>query len=317
MKRESRLSVLAAIAANVGIAAMKFIVAGLSGSSAMLSEGIHSLVDTGDGVLLWVGMNRSQRPPDDLHPFGHGKELYFWTLVVAILVFAVGGGMSGYEGITHLVHPHAPRHGGWTYAVIGGSALFESTSWLFAWRGFNKERAGRGVWNTITTGKDPTSFAVLFEDSAALLSLAVAFCGIWLSHRLDTPIPDALASLLIGAILMTTATLLVHATRRLLIGQSADPALIEMIRRTASEDADVERVGRILTVHFGPDQILAQVELSFSGRLRAEELVDAIARTEKKLRERCPALKYISLEAEPVAALSRRRRTGDAARNLA
>src|ERR1051325_1312598 len=228
-----RVAILAAIFANLAIAAVKFFAAALSGSSAMISEGIHSLVDTGDGVLLWLGVRRSQRPPDDQHPFGHGKELYFWNLVVAVLVFAVGGGMSAYEGILHLLNPHQAHHTVVTYVVLGAAFVFEGTSWLFAWRSFRHEREGRGVWETIETSKDPSSFAILFEDSAALIGIVVAFAGVWSSQHWGSPIPDALASMVIGALLMATASLLARATLRLLIGESAAPETIERIRRLA------------------------------------------------------------------------------------
>jgi cation diffusion facilitator family transporter len=250
-------------------------------------------------------MNRSQRPPDELHPFGHGKELYFWTLVVAVLVFAVGGGMSMYEGILHLAHPEPATHGVWTYVVLGGAAVFEGTSWVFAWRSFNRERRARGVWETVTTGKDPTAFAVLFEDSAALVGLAVAFGGVWLSATLRSPIPDAIASILIGVILMVIATLLVRATLRLLVGQSADPAMVASIRETAGGDGAVQRVGRVLTVHFGPETVLAAVELSFSPDLNAEAIATAIDRIQRALKQRCPALRHVFLEAESLADVAR------------
>jgi cation diffusion facilitator family transporter len=296
--KESRTAVVAAIIANLAIAAMKFVAAAVSGSSAMLSEGIHSLVDTGDGVLLWIGLSRSQRPADDQHPFGHGKELYFWTLVVAILVFAVGGGMSIFEGITHLMNPRRHTAGGWTYAVLGGASLFEGTSWLFAWRAFQKSRHRRGVWETISESKDPSSFAILFEDSAALLGLLVAFTGVWLSDHLDSAVPDGVASLLIGVILMVTATLLVRATLRLVIGQAADPALVRDIRARIGEDPVACRVGRVRTVHFGPESVLAQIEVAFARRLDAEEVASTIDRMQRRLRGAHPELEHIFIEAE-------------------
>jgi cation diffusion facilitator family transporter len=296
----SRLAILAAIAANLAIATMKFVAAAVSGSSAMISEGIHSLVDTGDGILLWVCVTRSRRPPDDIHPFGHGKELYFWTLVVAVLVFAVGGGMSIYEGILHLMNPHPHSAGRWTYLVLGGAFLFEATSWTFAWRAFSRERGRRGIWETIEVSKDPSSFAILFEDSAALLGLVVAFGGVWASELLASPIPDGLASIVIGALLMGTALLLVRATLRLLVGQSASPALVRAIRGAAADEKDVQRVGRVRTVHFGPDTVLAQVEVGFSPGLHAEELAAAIDRIQRRLKKDHPQLQHVFFEAERV-----------------
>jgi cation diffusion facilitator family transporter len=302
---ETAVAIIAAIIANLAIAAVKFTAAAFSGSSAMISEGIHSLVDTGDGVLLWLGVRRSRRPPDARHPFGHGKELYFWNLVVAVLVFAVGGGMSAYEGIIHLANPHPSHHSNWTYAVLAAAFLFEGTSWSFAWRSFRREREGRGVWETIETSKDPSSFAILFEDSAALAGILVAFAGIWLSQRFASPAPDAIASIVIGAILMATASLLARATLRLLIGESADPETVERIRRIASQDDAVERVGRVLTVHFGPETVLVQIELFFAPRLGAEEVARAIDRIQRRLKDADATLKHVFIEAESLAALGR------------
>jgi cation diffusion facilitator family transporter len=295
---ESKTAVFAAIAANLAIAAMKFVAAALSGSSAMLSEGIHSLVDTGDGVLLWVGMVRGKKPADSVHPFGHGKELYFWTLIVGVLIFAVGGGMSAYEGIVHLINPRPSHHGNWIYLVLAGSFVFEGISWLFAWRNFTREREGRGIWETISASKDPTSFAILFEDSAALIGLVVAALGVWLSQRMGTPIPDALASIVIGVVLMVTAALLVQATLRLIVGQSADPETVGTIRRAAAEDAAVKGVGRVMTVHFGPENVVAQIELFFTRDLAAEEVAQAIDRIQRRLKSEEPMLKHIFIEAE-------------------
>ena len=289
---------LVAIAANTAIAVLKFVVAVVSGSAAMVSEGIHSLVDTGDGVLLWVGMRRSERAPDETHPFGHGKELYFWTLVVAMMVFAGGGGLSIYEGISHIVRPRMISNVGWTYAVIAGSALFEGISWTVSWRQFRRERGRRGVWETIDTSKDPSTFAVLFEDSAALLGLVVAFVGVWLGHTLHNPLPDALASIVIGFILMTAAVLLARATLRLLVGQSTDRATVREIRALLVQDPAVEQVGRVLTVHYGPDDVVAEIELYFRRDLPAEQLAHAIDRLQEQLRQRFTLLKHVFIEAQ-------------------
>jgi cation diffusion facilitator family transporter len=305
MREESRIAILAAIVANLAIAAVKFVAAAVSGSSAMISEGIHSLVDTGDGVLLWLGVRRSRRPPDERHPFGHGKELYFWNLVVAVLVFAVGGGMSAYEGIIHLVHPHRANPGDWIYLVLAAAFVFEGISWLFAWRSFQRERGRRGVWETIAASKDPTSFAILFEDSAALAGIVAAFAGIWLSRRLASPIPDAVASIVIGAILMTTASLLARATLRLLIGESADPKIVDEIRRVAADDPAVERVGKVWTVHFGPETVLAQIELFFARHLAGEDVARSIDRLQRRIKQTNPALTHVFIEAESLAALGR------------
>src|ERR1700694_5702519 len=184
MASESKTAIFAAIAGNLAIAATKFVAAAFTGSSAMLSECIHSLVDTGNGGLLLLGVRKSKKPPDATHPFGHGKELYFWSLVVAILIFALGGGMSVYEGVTHLAHPQV-HHSIWNYLVLGFAIIFESFSFYFAYQAFRKEMGGQGVLETIRLSKDPTTFTVLFEDTAAILGLGVAFLGIFLGHLLN------------------------------------------------------------------------------------------------------------------------------------
>jgi cation diffusion facilitator family transporter len=294
----SRKTVVFAIAANLCIAVLKFVAAGITRSSAMVSEGIHSLVDTGDGILLFIGIRRSQRPPDEDHPFGHGKEVYFWTLVVAILVFAGGGGMSLYEGISHLFSPKVIERPAWSYAVLAGSVMFEASSWTVAWRQFKRERRGRGVWQTIEASKDPTTFTVLFEDTAALAGLLTAFIGVSLGHLLQSALPDAIASMVIGAILMITAVTLARATLGLLVGQSADRETLDGIRAVAGANSAVDRVRRVLAVHFGPQYIVAHVELSFDSRLKADQIAEVVDDLQRTLRLRFPDLKSISVQAE-------------------
>src|SRR5258705_10492732 len=192
---ESTTAIVAAIVGNLAIAAIKFVAAAFTGSSAMISEAIHSLVDTGNGGLMVLGLHKSREPPDKDHSFGHGRELYFWTLIVAILVFAVGGGMSTYEGITHLSHPTQPVNAAWSYTVLGLAFVFEGTSWFFGWKAFSVEKGRKGVLQTIHESKDPTSFSVLLEDSAALLGLIFAFLGIFLGRQLDLPYLAGAASM--------------------------------------------------------------------------------------------------------------------------
>jgi cation diffusion facilitator family transporter len=289
-------SVLAAMASNAAIATAKFAVAALTGSSAMLSEAIHSVVDTGDALLLWIGMRRSRRPADAAHPFGHGKELYFWTTVVAILIFAVGGGMSAYEGILHLLHPVPADHGAWTYGVLGLAALFEGASWTVAAREFRRAQGGRTVWQEIRATKDPLVFVVLLEDSAALLGILFAAGGIGLAHATGIPQFDGAASIAIGILLMAVAVLLARESRGLLVGESADPRTVEDVRRVAGADPAVARVGRALTVHFGPDTVVVNVELEFRRDLRSADLAQAIGRIEGALQRSHPDLKYIFVE---------------------
>jgi cation diffusion facilitator family transporter len=297
MTGESKVAIFAAIAANLAIAITKFIAAFFSGSSAMLSEAIHSLVDTGNGALLLLGLRQSQQPPDEDHPFGHGKELYFWPLIVAILVFSLGGGMSVYEGITHLVHPHRGDPT-WSYVVLGIAFAFESVSAFLAFKAFRKELKGAGVFASIKRSKDPTTFTVVFEDSAALAGLIVAFLGILLGDLLDNPYLDGVASIVIGVILAAVAVFLAYETKGLLIGEAVDPETLASVRSIAGDDDAVQRVRKSLTMHFGPHEVLLALDVEFSPQLSAKEIGDAINRVETAIRNQHPEIRHIFIEAK-------------------
>jgi cation diffusion facilitator family transporter len=297
MQTESRTAIFAAIAGNLAIAATKFVAAFFTGSSAMLSEGIHSLVDTGNGWLMLLGFRQSQKPPDADHPFGHGKELYFWSLVVAILIFALGGGMSVYEGVTHLSHPQV-HHSILNYLVLGFAIVFESLSFYFAYRAFRTEMSGQGVFETIRSSKDPTTFTVLFEDTAALLGLLVAFVGIFLGHWLNNPYLDGVASIVIGLILAVVAGFLAYESKGLLIGEGVDPAVLASIRSIAAADPAVAEVRKSLTMHFSPDDVLLTLDLGFKKHLTAEKIAAAVNRLEKQIRDQHPEIKHIFIEAK-------------------
>lgn len=290
-------SVVVALAANAAIAAAKFAVAVITGSSSILSEAIHSAVDTGDEALLWVGLRKSRRPADETHPFGHGKDLYFWTTVVAVLVFAVGGGMSVYEGVVHLAHPIRPQKLAWSYAVLGIAAVFEGVSWTVAAREFARFKGSRSAWEAIHATKDPLVFTVLLEDSAALLGIAVAFGGVVASHVTGRAWIDAVGSIVIGLLLMSVAVILARESRGLLIGEAADPRIVAEVKRIAANDVSVDAVGRALTVHFGPATIVLNLELRFRVGLSASNVVEAVARIEATLRHAVPELAYIFIEA--------------------
>ena len=297
MTGESKVAIFAAIVANLAIAITKFIAAFFSGSSAMLSEAIHSLVDTGNGGLLLVGLRQSRKAPDDNHPFGHGKELYFWPLIVAILVFSLGGGMSVYEGITHILHPH---HGDptWSYIVLGLAFAFESVSGFLAFKAFRKELKGGGVVETIKGSKDPTTFTVLFEDSAALAGLIVAFLGILLGHVLGNPYLDGVASIIIGVILASVAVFLAYETKGLLIGEGVDPKTLQSIRSIAADDNAVQKVRKSLTMHFGPHEVLLALDVEFKPELSSKQIGDAVNRMEANIRARHPEIQHIFIEAK-------------------
>jgi cation diffusion facilitator family transporter len=291
--------IYAAIAANLAIAISKFIAAGLSGSSAMLSEGIHSFVDTGNGLLLLFGIRQSQKKPDEEHPLGYGKELYFWTLVVAVLIFAIGGGMSFYEGIAHLQHP--PTELGdptLSYIVLILAIVFEGAALVFAWRAFNKVRGKRPFWKAVRTSKDPTTFAVIFEDAAALIGLVIAMGGIYLTHATGNPIYDGLASLLIGGLLTLIAILLAYESKALLIGESARPVVRDQIKQIVLSDEAVESMQPPITLHFGPQDLLLALDVEFHDELNADQIESAIRRIERKLRADIPIVRRIFIEAK-------------------
>ena len=299
---ESKAAVYGAIVANTAIAITKFVAAGITGSSAMLSEGIHSAVDTGNGVLLLVGMKLSQRKPTAKHPFGYGKELYFWSLIVAVLIFGVGGGVSAYEGVLHMLHPEPLRDAMWNYIVLGAAAVFEGASFLVALRQFLRTKREGPFWDAITSSKDPTTYTVLAEDSAALAGLAAAAIGVYASHRLDLPVLDGAASVVIGLLLAGVAILLVRESRGLLIGEGVAPETAEAIRTLARSDPCVCKAAPPLSMYFGPDEVLLTLDVEFQPDATAEHVAAAVARIEHEIRTRYPKITRIYIEARAIGA---------------
>ncbi|MEM8780490.1 MAG: cation diffusion facilitator family transporter, partial [Cyanobacteria bacterium P01_G01_bin.49] len=249
-----KVSLYAAMIANIAIGIAKFTGATITGSSAMLSEGIHSVVDSANEILLLYGLKKSQSEPDEQHPLGYGQELYFWSLIVAILIFALGGGVSIYEGIESIKNPEYADHNLISYAVLGVSAIFESIALLVSVREFNKNYPSqpKEFWNNIRTSKDPSSFIVIFEDFAALIGLTVAFLGILISEIKGNPIYDSIASITIGLILTVVAIVLVIQTKRLLIGESASLETRQSIRMIVQSDQAVSKMESPITFHLGP-----------------------------------------------------------------
>jgi cation diffusion facilitator family transporter len=298
MAAESRRAIAAAVAGNAAIAAIKFVAGALTGSSAMISEAIHSVVDMGNGGLLYHGLRRAERPPDEEHPFGHGAEVYFWSLIVAVSIFGVGGGMSIYEGIIHLRHP-APLHDPViNYVVLALAAFFESLSFSVAWRAFRTTKGERHALAAIRAAKDPSLFTVLFEDTAALLGLTVAFFGVFLSHELDAPRLDGLASVVIGLILFVAALWLAVESRSLLVGEAADPELVRALRTIVLADPAVTGLGAVLTMHLGPEDVLLNIEVQFTPGLRAEDMHVAVHRIEAAIAAPHPEVSKIFIEVE-------------------
>jgi cation diffusion facilitator family transporter len=295
---DSKVAIIAAIFGNVAIAISKFVAAAFTGSSAMISEGIHSLVDTGNGALMLLGIHKSQKAPDFEHPFGHGKELYFWSLIVSIAIFAVGCGMSVYEGITHLLNPELISNARWNYAVLGFAVVFETTTWFFGWKAFRAVKGPRGIFEAIHESKDPSTFLVFFEDSAALLGLTIAFMGIFIGHQFNNPYADGFASILIGLVLGLVSFFLAYESKGLLIGEGVDRKTLEKIRNLIEADPGVEHLSRLLTMHFGPHEVLLTIELKFRDELSAVGVRAAVGRLQKRTQEEHPDITRIFFASE-------------------
>ncbi|WP_442794852.1 cation diffusion facilitator family transporter [Pelobium manganitolerans] len=297
MTSSSKVSIYAALAANIGIAIIKFIAATITGSSSMLSEGIHSAVDSGNQILLLVGIKRSRRPADENHPFGHGQELYFWSLIVAVLIFGLGGGMSVYEGVLHIKNPETLTDPLWNYVVLCIAILFEGASFIVAIRGFLKLEGKGQFFSKLRQSKDPSLFVVIYEDGAALCGLLLAGAGVFLSHYFNDPRIDGLASILIGVLLAFVAIALVIESRNLLIGESANKAQIERVKQLVNADEDVEQLRPPLTMQLGPDEVLLALDIQFKEHLRASELAKVIQRLENRIKSEIPMIKQIFIEA--------------------
>jgi cation diffusion facilitator family transporter len=296
---ESRVAIYGAIAANIAIAVTKFVVAGLTNSSAMLSEGIHSVVDTGNGALLLLGVHRSQAEASPEHPYGHGKELYFWSLIVGVLIFGAGGGISFYEGLLNVRAPKPLQDPHWNYVVLALAAVFEGASLVIALRQFARERGDKPFWKALHQSKDPATYTVLAEDSAALAGLAIAALGVFFSHKLQMPRLDGVASMAIGVLLAVVAVLLIRESRGLLVGEGVQRKTADAIRQLALAERSVLEAGRVLSMYVGPEEILVTLDLSFDPGLPAAEVAATIKRIEDAVRQRFPKVHRIYLE--PVA----------------
>jgi cation diffusion facilitator family transporter len=297
----SKLAVYAALAGNLAIAVLKFGAAMFTGSSAMLSEAIHSVVDTGNQVLLLYGMHRAALPDDEQHPFGYGKELYFWSFVVAILIFGLGAGFSIYEGIHGMFRPTPVENVMVSYLVLGLALLFESAAGFLALRQFLAEKGDLGFFAAVRRGKDPALFTVLFEDGAAILGLMIAMTGIFLGQQLQLPWLDGAAAVAIGLVLAGVAMFLAYECKALLIGEAAEPHIVESCRALLNGDRRVVRVAGVRTMHFGPRDILLAADLDFADVLTSDQVEAATAELEVKLRENFPEIRRIYLESRSLA----------------
>ncbi len=298
MASGSKKVIFAALIGNTLISITKFAAAAYTGSSAMLSEGIHSLVDTGNQGLLLYGIKRASKPADEDFPFGYGKEIYFWSFIVAILIFALGGGISIYEGIKHLQHPDPISNPMINYIVLGLAMIFEGAAWWFAFKEFERQKGKWGYIEAIQRAKDPSIFVVLFEDSAAMLGLLVAFIGVALTQFTGILIFDSLASIIIGLILVGTSIWLAYETKGLLIGESANHTVVREIKSILNQQPSVEHVNEVLTMHMGPDFILANISVDFVDTETADSIETTIAAVDREIKDKHPEIKRVFVEAE-------------------
>ncbi len=282
MAKNNKSVIYTALVSNVAIAVTKFGAALFTGSSSMLTEGVHSLVDTVNQGLMLYGMRRSNRLPDEVHPFGYGRELYFWSFVVALLIFTCGAGYSIYEGIHHITHPEPMTNPALNYIILAIAFVFEGVSWLTAVRGFRKTRGGMSRWQAFRRSKDPTTFIVLMEDSAALIGIIIAAEAIGLSIQRHDPRIDGVGSILIGILLAVVAFLLARESKGLLIGERANPALNTAISALAKDELGVHHVNQVLTLHMAPAQVVVTVSLDFDDTLTTRAIEQAVMSIERR-----------------------------------
>lgn len=302
MSESSKTSIYAAMAANIAIGIAKFVGAAISGSSAMLSEGIHSVVDSTNEILLLYGLKQSEIAPDEKHPLGHGQEIYFWSLLVAVLIFALGGGVSIYEGINSFQQAEASNSAIVSYIVLGVAAIFEGVALFVSIREFDKNypRNNVSLWTAIRRSKDPSAFIVILEDFAALVGLALAFAGVFLSEITQNPIYDGIASIVIGLLLTVVAVILVAETKGLLVGESASPEVRESIKTIVQADEAVSAIANPITFHLGPRDIMLALNIEFKDDLSADAIESATRRIEKNIRDTHSDVKRIFIEAASV-----------------
>jgi len=314
MRSSSRRVIYAALAGNLAVALTKFAAALWTGSAAMLSEAIHSVVDTGNQVLLLYGLHRAALPPDEQHPLGHGRELYFWSFIVALLVFALGSGVTFYEGMVHIMYPAEVVDPQVNYLVLACSAVFEGLTWSIALREFRKTKGAAGYFQALRDSKDPPAFMVLFEDSAALLGLLIAFIGTLLAQVLGMPVLDGVAALGISGLLAAVALILARKTKDLLIGEAAGPQIAESICEIAQRQPGVEGANLLLTVHLAPDQIVAALSLEFADRLTTPEIEEKVVTIERDIRAVHPDVIRIFIKPQTAGSYqsARRRLLADA-----
>jgi cation diffusion facilitator family transporter len=294
--------VIAALVGNGLISVTKFAASMYTGSSAMMSEGIHSVVDTCNQALLLYGIHRSNRPADKIHPFGYAREIYFWAFIVAVLIFAVGSGVSVYEGVHKLLKPTPVNDAFVNYIVLGVAFVFEAGAWWMALREFTRVKGALGYFEAVRRSKDPALFTVLFEDTAAMAGIVVAFTGIWLGQVTGLVWMDGAASIVIGVILAIVAALLAYECKGLLVGESASEEVVESLRTLIESHSADTTVNEFLTMQLGPDDVLVTISLDFSGSLSADDVERHVSEMESKIKTAHPEVKRVFIEAQSFAA---------------
>jgi len=294
----NRKSIYSALAANLLIAVTKFTAGAFTNSSSMISEGIHSTVDTTNQLLLLYGIKRSKKAPDEWHPFGYGKELYFWSFVVSILIFGLGGALSIYQGILHIIEPEVMKDPFWNYIVLVLSLIFEGTSLLISLKEFNKTRNGKGWWDSIIKSKDPSSFLVVFEDGAAVAGLLVVMILMTVSYSFQIPELDGVASIIVGLILVFVSLILARESRSLLMGEGIAPETREKIIRLAEQDAAVVKTKNILSTYQSPEEIILMLIIDFKDHLETEEITLAVQRIRETIKKEFPLVRFVIIQPE-------------------
>jgi len=289
-------SIYSALAANLLIAITKFIAGGFTNSSSMISEGIHSTVDTSNQLLLLYGLKKSVKPADKYRPFGYGKELYFWSFIVSIMIFGLGGVLSISQGVTHIRHPEALKNPGWNYLVLGLSLIFEGASLLIAIKEFDKTRNGKSWWKAIISSKDPSGFLVLFEDGAAVLGLLIVSVLMVLSHNLNMPALDGLASILVGLLLVFVSFILARESRSLLMGEGFTPETQQKILNFVEHDNDVKSLISQLSTYQSPKEVLLMLIIEFQDELNTKDITSAIERLSGNIKGEFPLVKFVIIQ---------------------
>jgi len=294
----SNAAIYSALAANVAIAVAKFVAGGISHSSAMIAEGVHSLVDTVNELLLLYGIARSDKERDERHPFGYGRELYFWSFIVAILIFGLGAGVSFYQGYIHLKRPAELRDLGWNYAVLGFSLVCDGGAFIITWRQFRKTIGDRNWWQAVKASKDPTDFIVLFEDGAAVVGILVVFALLWIGERTKNPYLDGVASLLVGCILTVASAVLVRESRSLLIGEGISAKTEQEIRGLVEQVSDGSKVKRVFSLYQAPDEVLLVLIVDFPSDLSTDKISESIGRVRDRIKGQYPKIAYVVIQPE-------------------